>query len=119
MSDLRITETTGDIELVSGDLILTVNEETIDQHVRANLRSFKGEWFLNLDDGVPYYQEILKKNQSPVIVDAILKEAILNSYGVTELTAFDIKVDTETRKLFLTFEVNTIEGFLSFENLEL
>ena len=119
MSDLRINETTGDLDLSGGDLILTENEETIDQHVRANLRSFKGEWFLNLDEGVPYYQDILKKNQSPVLIDAILKEAILNSYGVTELTAFEIKVDTETRKMFLDFEINTVEGFLSFEGLEL
>lgn len=118
MSDLRINETTGDLDLTAGDLSLTEGSDTIDQHIRANLRSFRGEWFLNLDDGVPYYQDVLKKIQSPAVIDAIFKEAILKTTGVIELTEFQINYDTVTRKLLLDFSVDTTEGVLNFEGLE-
>ena len=118
MSDLLFNETTKDLDLSAGDLSLSEGKDSIDQHLRANLRAFKGEWFLNLDDGIPYFQDVFRKNQSPVVIDAIFKEAILKTTGVIELTEFEIKVDTVTRKLLLDFAVNTIEGELSFEGLE-
>lgn len=118
MSDLKLDVTTGDLDLTGGDISLTTGKDTIEQHIRSTLRAFKGEWFLDLDKGVPYYQEVFRKNQSPVVVDAIFKEAILGCQGVIELTAFDIKVDTVTRKLLLTFSCETFEGEVSFENLE-
>lgn len=118
MSDLKINELTGDLELTSGDVSLTTGSDSIDQHIRSNIRAFRGEWFLNLDDGVPYFQEVFKKNQSPAVVDAIFKEAILKTTGVIELTEFEINYDTDKRKLILDFSVNTVEGEINFDGLE-
>lgn len=117
MSDLKINVTTGDIDLTEGDFSLVTEKDAIEQHLRSNLRGFRGEWFLNIEDGIPYYQDVFRKNQSPVVIDAIFKEAILKTTGVIELTEFDIKFDTETRKLILNFAVTTAEGDISFEGL--
>lgn len=117
MSDIKLNVASGDLELEGGDLAITEGKDAIEQHIRSNLRAFKGEWFLNLDVGIPYYQEVFRKHQSPVVVDAIFKDAILKSTGVIELTEFDIKFDTETRKLIMNFSVITSDGEVNFEGL--
>ena len=117
MSDLQLNATTGDIDLAAGDFYLNDPLEAVRQHLVSNLRAFRSEWFLNLDQGVPYFQEVLRKNPNPIVIDAIFKEAIINTVGVKELTSFDLTFDTESRKMFLDFSVDTIEGELNFENL--
>lgn len=117
MSDLKIDQATNRLVMESGDLVLTQGQDTIQQHLISRLRSFRQEWFLNLDEGVPYFQEVLKKNPNPKIIDAIFKDVIVNTDGVIELTEFDLKFDTEARKLLVAFTCETLEGEINFEGL--
>lgn len=117
MSDLQLNKLTGDLDIQTGDLYLNDPLEAIRQHLVSNLRSFKQEWFLNLDQGVPYFQEVLRKNPNPVVIDAIFKEAIINTVGVNELTSFELTFDTVQRKMILDFSVDTIEGEINFDGL--
>lgn len=117
MSDLQVNKDTGDLDITSGDLYLNDPLEAIRQHLEANLRSFRSEWFLNLDQGVPYFQEVMRKNPNPILIDAIFKEAIINTVGVVELTEFELTYDNELRKVLLSFAVDTVEGELNFEDL--
>lgn len=118
MSDISMDPELKDLKLEGGDLVLNTGKDTVDQHLRANLAAFQGEWFLNIENGLPYFQEVFKKNQSPALIESIFKDAILKTTGVIELTEFELKVDTVTRKLFLDFSVDTIEGSISFQGLE-
>lgn len=115
--DIFFNQTLKDIDLKSGDLFLTDPIEATRQHLIANLRGFKSEWFLDLDSGVPYYQDILIKNPNVRIVESIFKEAIINTIGVIELTSFELTFDTATRTLILDFSVNTFDGEVNFEGL--
>lgn len=117
MSDLLLDDE-GDLVLENGDLVLSTGQEAIKQNILQRLRAYKGEWFLNIEDGVPYFQDILKKNPNPRAVDGAFKVAILGTPGVTELTSFDLKYDTVTRGLKLSFSVNTIEGSVDFSEIE-
>jgi hypothetical protein len=53
----------GDLALSDlGDaFIRTTLADEFAQRLRVRLSFFKGEWFLNLDEGMPYYQLILVK----------------------------------------------------------
>ena len=84
MSDIKLDESTGDLELDTGDLQLTTGADAVRQHLQQRLRTFRGEWFLDLSTGVPYYQDILKKNPNPLVVDGVLKDAVLSTPGVIE-----------------------------------
>lgn len=119
MSDLKLDLETGDLVLEDGDLLLDSGQEAIQQNLYQRLKCYKGEWFLDLSDGVPYYQDILKKNPNPLTVDAALKTAILGTPGVLELTSFNLNLDTVTRTLYLDFIVDTIEGEIDFSSFEL
>lgn len=97
----------------NGDYVLnrfiTQTEATV-QAVETRLRLFKGEWFLNLDDGVPWFQRVLIKPARLREVESIIRRTILQTEGVERLIKFDFIFDGETRKLSVEFEARTIYG---------
>ena len=48
-----------DLAIIDFDLQLTTDQQAIAQRVKQSLLLFKGEWFLDRDLGVPYYEDIL------------------------------------------------------------
>lgn len=72
------------------------------------LRTFLGEWFLNTEHGVPWWQNILGRKTTKAAVDLILQQKILAENGVKELTYF--KSTLVNRKYELTFKVKVTTG---------
>jgi hypothetical protein len=113
MSDLQIGSDQ-DLALVNGDLALCTFENEIPQLIKRRLRFFQGEWFLDESLGVPYFEEILVKNPSPIAVDGIFKRTIVETPGVIDLLSFDMDYDGPTRKFTLSFEARSVNGTLVF-----
>ena len=108
--DLYLSKTTHDLELVGGALALVINDDLIAQRIKQRLWFFRGEWYLAVRSGVPYFQEVLVKGTAQSRVESILKAAIVGTEGVTELTAFDLSYDATNRVLTLAFSVRTDVG---------
>ena len=108
MSDIKI-DSDGDLVLQETDLVLTTGQEAIEQHLTQRLRTFVGEWFLNNTIGIPYFQQIFKKQPDPIIVDSVLKKEIIETPGIAKLVDFELDLDS-TRVLNLSFRAQTIEG---------
>lgn len=112
MADIK-QDSEGDIFLNVDDLELTSGIDAKIQHLRQRLRTFLGEWFLDLRVGVAYFQQILIKNPNPAVVDSILKKEIINTPGILQLTFFDLNIGTD-RTLTLSFRAITQEGEVNF-----
>ena len=108
--DILLDSDTGDIFLPGSDLLLTSGQEAIEQHLRQRLQTFFDEWFLDGRIGIPYFQQILKKNPDLTVVDSLLKKEIIETQGIEELTQFNVSLDKSTRELKISFKVRTIEG---------
>lgn len=119
MSDLSLTDDLSGLLIKNGDLVLTTNSDAVKQHVTQRLRMFTGEWFLNLSEGVPYFQNILVKNPNPDIVDSLLKDTILSTPGVDELLSFNLDYDAALRTLIVDFSIRVLDTIIDFENLSL
>ncbi|CTQ67102.1 hypothetical protein [Roseibium alexandrii] len=89
--DLHLDET--------GNLAMVRNSEAIGQHARQRLQSFEGEWFLDLQSGVPWLTDVMGKRFDPVLADAVMKSCLLDTDGVTEVTGFSTTFDRATRNL--------------------
>ncbi len=115
MSGLLINTTTGDMDIADGKLTLTTGLVAVQQRITQRLRFFLAEWFLQKDRGVPWIQQVFKKNPNPVIVDAVIKREIIAEPTVIELKSFNLDIDTATRILTVTFSALTKEGELNFQ----
>ncbi len=92
-----------DLAMEDNELVLIDGSEEIAQLVQQRVGTFLGEWFLDSSIGVPYFQQILKKNPDPAVIDAVLKKTISQTDGLLELTAMDIDIDAATRTLTVEF----------------
>ncbi len=100
----------GDLAVVDFDLALVEGAAQVGQRLKTRLKSFLGEWFLDTDFGVPYFQEILKKGPDLNRVIAVIQEQILADAEVLEITDFQTTYDNGARAFSYRFRVNTVFG---------
>lgn len=95
--------------VAGGDLVLVYGREGIAQNIRTALELAKEEWFLNLDEGIPLFEEILVKNPRLEIIRAAIRRTILSVRGVAsvELT---LVFDPKARTLTVDFTAQTSDG---------
>ncbi len=115
MSDIKL-DSEDDAFLNVNDLELTSGIDAKIQHMKQRLRTFLGEWFLDLRVGVAYFQQIMVKNPNPAVVDSIFKKTIINTPGTQQLTLFDLGIGTD-RQLTLSFKAITEEGEVNFSEV--
>jgi hypothetical protein len=86
--------------------------EAVAQAVLTRLLHFKGEWWENLVEGTPFFQEVAGRffpyAEYPTQVDLIFSERILGTQGVSEITAFDSQINTQTRTYSASITIKTI-----------
>ena len=111
MSSIKI-DITNDIQIDNNNLTLITGRDEISQVLRQRLKVFLGEWFLDAREGIDYFGDVLKKAPNPGQVDALFKNEILSSPGVTELIEFEL--DLVGRQLNLKFTARTEDGIINF-----
>jgi hypothetical protein len=111
MSDLAI-DTSGDIKVTEGDVSRTTGIDAIRQHLEIRLRAFRGEWFLDERIGVPYFDNVFKKNPDLTVLNAVFTKAILDTPGVNSLNSLTFEL--VGRQLNISFSALTDEGVLDY-----
>ena len=117
--DITLNKTTNDIEITNNEFILNSSVDYVEQKLKTNLQTFLGECFTDTDVGTPYFQEILGKNIDLSQVEAAIKDVILTTPGVINLTFFELDYDNNLRKLSVSFAVESEEGGINIEGFEL
>jgi hypothetical protein len=91
---------------------MTGDLQGIRQQVMLRLGFFRGEWFLDEDRGVPWYEEILIKSPNLIRIREIFREAILSVSGIREVTYLDLRFSAFARTLDVNFRASTDLGEL-------
>lgn len=112
-----LLDSDGDL-VIDSDVHFSTGVNAVAQGIRIRLQNFKGEWFLDLDDGVPYYQDILGQKYDQNKVRDAFRDAILATPGVEELLKLEVSFDGQTRTLSVEWEVRAATGTIE-ESLEL
>lgn len=98
-----------------GDLLIhrfATGVVAVQQSIRCRLQAFRGEWFLNLNLGLPYLQEIIgRKSPNLIAIRALYRQVIEETPGVRELLELRLALSAD-RVLTVTFKVNTDFGEL-------
>lgn len=96
------------LDLVTGDLALPsawiFDRDVILQRLHVRFRFFRGTWFLDLLEGVPYMESILfQKNPDRFAVGSLLRRTILSTPGVVSISTFELAPVPATRVWSLDF----------------
>lgn len=108
MSDYRMDDN-GDLDISNDTLHAVTGREAIAQEVRIALRFFLGEWFLDLDEGVPYFTDVFGKRKDVGLVRDLFRRRILSVPGVLNVPQLSLEFTPSERRAVLSFTAATVE----------
>ena len=109
----------GDIVLDELGLHWVSGIQAVVQAARIRMLFFLGEWFLNLDVGIPYNEDILFGNFNEAAARAAFTAAILDVPGVTAVKTLTFDVNAQERILTVTWSATCAFGDTPIDTLDL
>ena len=110
--DLLLDEQSHDLDLDGGDAKMQISRP---QGVKIRLLFFRGEWFLDVSKGIPYFQSVFVKNPNLDHVRTLYRREILDAPGVDNLLSLILDFDAQTRELDVSWEADSDQGRISGE----
>ncbi len=104
--------------VITDDLQWSSGPAGITQGIKIACLIIRGEWFLDLEEGVPYLenrevtagQAILGGRFNKTKALAAYRRAILAAPGTNEIISLEVQFDPVTRRMQVDFEVKTVFG---------
>jgi hypothetical protein len=110
---VRKLSPSGDIIFGGGLANFYVNSATgVGQKVVTRLKLIQNEWFLDKTAGTPWFSEIFGYS-NPTVRDLVIKNVILTTDNVNEITSYSSSIDTITREYTVSADINTTFGSTS------
>jgi hypothetical protein len=107
------TNADGELIFTNGTFETVTDREAIAQNIRSNIRTWKGEYFLNNLLGVDYIRGFQKGQDSFLRIS--IKQAILETVGVTDIEDFEYELSSD-RTLTISCNVQTLEGTIPYKD---
>lgn len=98
----------GDYTFGYGNTCFATDLEACAQAIKTRLKMFQGECWEDLDDGLPFFQQIAG-SRDKTMIDALVRSRILGTTGVTSIQSFSSDISAD-RRYTATALVNTQYG---------
>jgi len=79
------------------------------QAVLTRLRLWLTEWFLDIEEGMPWVEGVLGKQQQTT-ADNTIRAHVLETQGVSSITDYGSQFNPDNRTLAVQIEIDTIYG---------
>lgn len=108
---------TGDLKIDS-DIHFTTGGDAVQQMIQTRMQTFRGEWFLDLDEGVPYMENdsvsaseaLLGARFDEIKTRQAFNELLVSTPGVAKVETLSVSFDAKTRVLSVSWRVTTEFG---------
>ncbi len=107
----RMLDVDGDYQFGKGQQNFTYGTYAVAQAIKTRLKLLKGEWWENISEGLPLFEQILGANGNQdnlYLVDSLIKERIISTDNVTSIENFNSEY--KNRAYIFTCTVNTKFG---------
>lgn len=86
--------------------------EAVSQAIRTNLLLLKGEWWEDLNEGIPLFQSIFGSGTPDRVkaADLLVRERITKTKGVSEILDFQSVYESNNRSYMVSCTVKTTTG---------
>lgn len=88
----RKLDENGDYVFGEGSEDILVDIDAVAQAIQTKLLLLQGEWWENIEEGVPYFQSVFGQrstDNSKLAVDTVLRERILSTPGVSQIISYE------------------------------
>lgn len=104
----------------TGDLCITPDGDiaignSVAQKIRIRLLWFEGEWRWDVEEGMPYRNDLLIKNPDTDYFESLVRERIFEVDEVTEVREASVTFDKQTREAKIYFVAVTDEETIKEE----
>lgn len=96
----------GDYALVDGTFVFIEGSEHLKNRISQRFRFFRGEWYVDERQGIPYRTQVLVDNPNLGAVEQLFREVLESTPGVKAVQKLDLSFDKATRVLTVDWEVN-------------
>lgn len=101
----------GDIDISTGNLRVETSVAQCTAWKLSNLFAFfKGEWFRDIRQGLPYVQYVLVSNPNLSLISTIFERVIRSAPGVASITSIALDFRPGPRTLGASFVAVTNDG---------
>lgn len=115
--DLKV-DSNGDLVFENGDIAWTSGLEGVVDQIDLALQSVRGEWFMDLDEGMPYFENDTLPASEALMAQvfdeqkalAAFRTGILEVVGVGEILFLAVDFNGASRTLEVEFRVRTVFG---------
>jgi len=102
---LKLDPINHDLKISSGKFLKTFGAEEVRQRVKIALYHYFGEYFLNVQKGVPWHTEILGAKNGRDVLSNIIRKKILEVPGVIRIINFSLTYTVSTRSYSITSNI--------------
>lgn len=113
----RRLDSEGDMTFGSGKGNFLSEIEAVAQAIKTRLLLFQAEWWLDREDGLPFFQQISGyRGRDKAAVERIITERILGTQHVTGISYVGYDYDADSRQYSFTATVDTDYGAVVITN---
>lgn len=112
----RKLTSTGDYSFGRGSQDFVEGVEAVAQAVNTNLLLLRGEWWENLENGLPLFEEIIGTPETAegiTTIDALISDRILSTEGVLSIESYESSA--QGRQYQAAVVIDTIYGQTNVE----
>lgn len=117
----RRLDINGDYTFGQGGYNFVKDSEAVSQAIQTRILLLYEEWWENLEEGTPLFQNILNQRNTQAgknAVDIIIKDRILTTQGVIQITDFESSFDTN-KTYTANLSVDTVYGEVNNLSIQL
>ncbi len=100
----------GDLVINNGDFVLVSGAPAAQQGVSFRLGFVQGDWFLDREDGIPYFTRILIKHPNYAEAREWVRLAIIDTPDIVSVDSIDLAFNPSTRGLVIYYGASTATG---------
>ena len=99
MTKIDIDTAHYDMSVEGGRIKRCTDSEAVAQNVRERLLTVQQEWFLDLDQGLPWFTTLTGRNVDESTLKGYISSSVMNTPGVKVITEVNIKAAANSREI--------------------
>lgn len=103
-------DSTGDLALVNGDLVLNEGAAAVAQRAQVRLKTWLGEWRFDRRLGTPWLEAVLGKPIDESLVQALLANRIRQTQGVARIQSMRFRIDSTNQSMRVSGRIIADDG---------